>query len=114
MLDASLSVDAADDAVTFELAVTNTGDDPVDLSFRTSQRAEFTVYPADAGTETEPVWQASEGRMFAQMLGSETVEPGEEVVYRDEWPGPAPGEYRAIGEVVCTGHDIEAAATFEV
>lgn len=125
MLETSLAVEVAADAVRFDLAVTNAGAEPVDLTFRTGQRAEFAVYEAGpapspddpaatADADGEPVWRAGRGRMFTQMLGQETVEPGETRHYEDAWESPDAGSYRVIGEVTASDHNLRAAASFEV
>jgi hypothetical protein len=50
------------------------------LEFPTSQRFDFVV---EAGGK--PVWQWSADKMFAQVLGRETVAPGDSLVYEARW-----------------------------
>jgi len=55
--------------ITFTLRAVNDSSNPVRLSFRTSQR--FDLFFQDAhGRE---VWRWSAGRVFAQLLGEETL-----------------------------------------
>lgn len=107
MLDVTLDVDVGEE-VAFALSVHNAGDDAVTLSFSDSQRVDFVV--RDDGE----LWRFSEGRMFAQMLDTETVEPDGTVTYRGAWPDPEPGTYEVTGEVTCTDRELSATATFTV
>jgi hypothetical protein len=109
MVTATLDAEPDDTAVRFTLTVENDGDDPLELSFRDGQRVEFL-----AESESETVWQWSEGRMFMQMLGSETLQPGETVSYEGVWENPESGTYDCRGEVVAEGHGITAETTVSV
>lgn len=109
MLDATLDAATDGDDLQFTLTVENTGDDPETLSFRDSQRAEFVAHDGDS-----EVWRWSEGQMFAQMLGSETVDPGATVAYEGEWEGARPGTYTVVGEVVADDRDVSAETTVTV
>jgi hypothetical protein len=109
MLDATLAADTDGDTVRLTLTVENTGTDPETLSFRDSQRAEFVVRDGD-----REIWRWSEGQMFAQLLGSETVDPGATVVYEGEWESASPGTYTVVGEVVDDDCDARAETTVTV
>lgn len=104
MLTPTLTVEPADDGLRFVLTVRNDGDEPVELSFRTGQRADFAV--TSNGRE---LWRYSDGRMFTQALGSETIEPGDHRSYEAVWADPDPGEYTVTGELTADSHDIETA-----
>lgn len=116
MLEATLTATPTDGRVTFELTVENAGDAPERLSFRSGQRAEFAVRPADADPDDEraAVWRWSRGRMFAQALGEEVIEPGESRRYEGDWDDPDPGEYVAVGRVVCDDRDVTAETDLSV
>ncbi|GAB6877844.1 hypothetical protein JCM17823_01180 [Halorubrum gandharaense] len=130
MLDATLSAapTADGDAVDLALTVTNAGADPVSLSFRTGQRADFVARAVGdgggggrgdgtagtAGTDTDPVWRYGEGRMFTQVLGSETLDPGESTTYIATWSNPPAGAYEVEGELAASDADVSATATVEV
>lgn len=124
MLEATLDVAVGDDAVRFELAVANDGDEPVDLAFRSGQRTAIRVHEvgaeadaaadADAAEDVETVWDSAEGRMFTQALGVETVPAGGTRRFTETWSDPAPGDYRAVGEVTCQEADLRAETTFSV
>ncbi|KDS90925.1 hypothetical protein FK85_08230 [Halorubrum saccharovorum] len=125
MLDAALAIDPDDDAgggVDLALTVRNAGDSPETLRFRTGQRADFAAYSIDGTSEEDgndvsdgdPVWRYGTGRLFTQVLGSETLEPGESTAYEETWENPSPGRYRIVGEVTAEECDLTATATVAV
>jgi hypothetical protein len=111
MLETTIDAESRGGAVTFTVRVTNHGEDPVELQFSDSQRVRVTVYPED---DEAPTWRSDEGRMFAQMLGSERVPAGEELVFEEVWEDPEVGEYRAVADVVSREADLRAETTFAV
>jgi len=116
MLDAALATADGDEGVDLALTVTNGGDDPVTLRFRTGQRADFAAYEgvdAEPGDD-DPVWRHGEGRMFTQALGTETLGPGESATYEGTWPDPPAGEFRVVGSLTAEGHDAAATARVAV
>ena len=127
MLDAALAIDTdhagGDDGVDLALTVTNEGDDPVTLRFRTGQRADFAAHRTDESEgedggglslDDDPVWRYGTGRMFTQVLGSETLEPGESTTYEATWGDPPPGRYRIVGEATAEERTLSATATAAV
>jgi hypothetical protein len=81
--------------VTLTLRVVNRGLEPVSLQFRDAQRYDLVVQDPQG----HEVWRWAAGRVFAQILGEETLPPaGGELTYRitvrERFP---PGHYRAIG-----------------
>lgn len=126
MLEATLDAAVGDDAVRFELAVANDGDEPVDLAFRSGQRTAIRVHEAgteadaaadadaNAAEDAEAVWDSAEGRMFTQALGVETVPAGGTRRFTETWSDPPPGDYRAVGEVTSQEADLRAETTFSV
>ncbi|WP_128906548.1 BsuPI-related putative proteinase inhibitor [Halorubrum amylolyticum] len=123
MLDAALAtVDDSDGGgIDLALTVRNAGDSPETLRFRTGQRADFAAYRVDDGVtgedrgdaDADPVWRYGTGRMFTQVLDSETLEPGEATTYEVTWGDPPPGRYRIVGEVTAEECDLTATATVE-
>lgn len=111
MLTATLDVETADDTARFTLTVTNEGDDPVSLTFGDSQRFDFVVRDAESDTER---WRWSEGQMFAQMLGTEELAPGESVEYDAEWAGGDTGSYVCRGELVDNANSASTEASFSI
>lgn len=98
-----------DDDVQFTFTVTNEGDDSIELSFSDALEADFAV--RDDGEE---VWRFSDGRMFAQVLGSETIDPGETATYEAVWDGPESGTYTAVATLEARDRDCEAEVEFSV
>ena len=96
MLDLSLTVTAENDSLRFALVVSNPATEPVTLTFRTGQRAEFTVHETDDGV----VWRYGEGRLFTQAIETETLDPGGTATYAATWTDPSTGRYRVIGELL--------------
>lgn len=120
MLTASLSATPHDDEVALTLTVSNDGDEPVTLRFRTGQRADFAAYAvektgeADASGPPDPVWQHGAGRMFTQVLGSETLAADESVTYEAAWSDPCAGIYRIVGMLTAEDSDVEAVANIDI
>jgi len=84
----------------------------VRLQFPTSQRFDFTLRDARGAQ----VWRWSEGRMFGQVLGSETLGPAQpEIVYEAEFQGELqPGWYQLEGAIVARGAPISAKLAIEI
>jgi len=140
--DGASDTDASDadgGGIDLALTVRNAGDAPDTLRFRTGQRADFAAYRIDDtdsgggnggrenggsgndgggnagdGGSADPVWRYGTGRLFTQVLGSETLEPGESVTYEATWGDPPPGRYRFVGEVTAEEHDLTASAVARV
>ena len=116
MLDQSLSATTEDGSLRFRLTLTNEGREPATLTFRTGQRAEFTVHEVDdnAGgdgddangdgddvdTHDSPVWRYGEGRLFTQAIETETLGPDEAVTCAATWSDPPTGSYRVVVELL--------------
>ncbi|WP_418285233.1 BsuPI-related putative proteinase inhibitor [Halorubrum sp. DTA46] len=126
MLDTELAVTGRDGGVDLALTVTNAGDDPITLRFRTGQRAEFAAYAisdadpdADACEEFDPVdidpiWRHGAGRMFTQALGTETLKPGDSATYEGRWSDPPAGTYRIVGTLTADDAGPTATATVTI
>jgi len=67
--------------VEVELAVRNPRSNPVTFQFADSQRYDFLVLREDGRL----VWRWSHDKVFAQVLGTLTLEPGQELRYRARW-----------------------------
>ena len=81
----------------------NEGSEPVTLEFTTAQRYDFEIRNA----EDEVVWRWSDEMGFAQMLGSEIVEPGGRLRYEEEFSMALDaGTYRVIGYVTAREVDL--------
>ena len=108
-LECSLDVTVGAGSVSFSFSVRNTGDDAVDLRFSDGCKADFVV--RQDGRER---WRFSDGRMFIQVLSSETLESGDEVTYECTWDGYSDGSYTAEAELQATNHECTATRSFSV
>lgn len=102
------SYDVRDDVV-LTLTARNVTDATVTLEFSSSQRYDFQVEDSSGTT----VWSWSDDRGFAQVLGEETVAPGEELTWT-ETVTLQPGDYTAVGMVTTRSGDLTDRASFTV
>lgn len=102
-LSASVTVEdlAQPHSVRFTLKVCNDSGSAVEREFGNAMRYDFEV-----SRDGEKVWRWSEGRSFAQVVGTERFEPGACKTWSEEWNGRdssgmlAPtGSYRVVGEL---------------
>ncbi|MFC4549178.1 MULTISPECIES: BsuPI-related putative proteinase inhibitor [Halorussus] len=108
-LRSSVTATVEADAVVFEFAVENPGDDPEEITFRSGLSADFVVF--DDGEE---VWRASDGRMFTQALRPHTFDAGATETFPGAWEDPDPGEYTVVATLDVTEEDLEAQTEFTV
>lgn len=89
----------------------NTGQE-VTFLFSDAQRYDFTI----EDEEGREVWRWSEGRMFAQVLGEETLGPGrEEIRYTASYQGALePSSYQITGIVVAKNRPMSASVSIVV
>jgi hypothetical protein len=105
-LGATLNVLVEHDSVLLELHVTNVTGGVIDLEFATAQRYDFAVV-GEAGVL---VWQWSDERGFAQVLGVDELGPGESRRYAAAWRAAAhAGEYVVVGRLTSSNYPIEMA-----
>ncbi|EMA39088.1 BsuPI-related putative proteinase inhibitor [Halococcus hamelinensis] len=97
------------DRVSFAFTVENDGDEPVTLSFRDARTADFVVLDGE-----DERWRWSDEKVFAQMLRSTELVPGDAVTYDGEWSEPEPGTYTAVAILEAEELDCEARAAFSV
>jgi hypothetical protein len=71
---------AMDEPIKMRLEVVNTAGRAITLTFPSAQRYDFIV---KKGKQT--IWQWSEGRMFAQVLGRYDLGPGDTISYEYKW-----------------------------
>lgn len=66
--------------------------------------------------EGQEVWRWSNERIFAQVLGQETLGPGlEEILYTATYAGPLePGVYKITGALLASGRSILASITITI
>ena len=96
-------------SVEFAFAVENQGEKAVELSFTDAAKAEFVVY--EDGQEH---WRYTDGRLFAQLLSRDRIEPGGTTTYRATWERAEPGTYTAIATLRAQETDCQARSRFSV
>ena len=106
------AINAAGENIVIELTVFNRAAEDLTFDFRNAQHYDFIIEDAE-GTV---VWQWAEGRMFAQVLGEETLGPGrEEVVYTETYAGPLPpGAYEITGALISSNRPLSASLTITI
>lgn len=108
-LASSLSATTQDGSVAFRYEVRNEGSETVDLQFTSGQTHDVIVR-----RDGDDVWRFAAGRMFAQMLQSESIPSGENLTYECSWDDPEPGEYEARAHLAANDEECEASTTFTV
>jgi len=103
---------AGGESIVMELIVFNRTAENLTFDFGNAQHYDFII----EDTEGTGVWRWSEGRMFAQMLGEETLGPGRaEVVYTETYAGPLqPGGYKVIGALISANRPLSASLTITI
>lgn len=110
-LAAALNVAVAGDSVRLELHVTNTTGNTLEVEFATAQRYDFAVRDG-SGAE---MWRWSGDQMFAQVLGTEALLPGESRRYSASWPaGGREGEFEATGRLTSTNYPVALRTPFRL
>ena len=98
---------APGDSIPLTLHVVNGTPEPLVLEFTSSQRYDLWIAPADG----EPIWTWAADKLFAQMMGQETIAPGDTIEYHDTVPAPAdPGSYRVIAAISTVTRDLSDTA----
>ncbi|PSP76296.1 hypothetical protein BRC86_01430 [Halobacteriales archaeon QS_3_64_16] len=121
-LRADLETMVENEGVHFLLEVTNDGNSPAELTFRDAGKADFAVYEngserdpnCEGEDEREERWRWSEGRMFAQVLQTDRLEPGASSRYEGRWESPDPGTYFAWATLRAQDWNLEATGEFSV
>jgi hypothetical protein len=97
--------------VTLTFSVTNDSASPVTVQFSSGQQYDFIVRSSD----TEGlVWRWSDGRAFAQALGSRTLAAGEMVTWTERWAPSRGGTYTAQAVLTSLTHATQQLARFTV
>lgn len=112
-LVSSLQVRTGGGEVQLTLLITNTGEQPVELSFSSGQSYDFFVHRRAGG---EAIWQWSADRMFTQALRDQTLLPDSTLTFEERWNPAAgtAGEFTARGVLLATGHRVEREAYFRL
>jgi len=96
--------------VTFTLYVTADGSEPSTLLYRNAQRYDFAVVDS-LGRE---IWRWSLGKAFAEVVGEDTLAPGETLAFSEVWDqrdnegrDVAGGVFNAVGESLHCSSDYQ-------
>lgn len=115
-LEVTLSVDKdsyrSSDTIRVTLQVANRTAHPITLPFATSQRFDLAI-ENEGGNE---IWLWSRGKIFLQVLGEETLDPGgPALTYHAEAPPPeGPGRFRLLGTLTTTSQALSVSTFFTV
>ena len=98
--------------ITIKLKVFNYSAETIDFHFNSSQRYDF-IIEDEEGNE---VWRWSRDRMFAMMLGEETLEQtNPEIIYTVEYKGKfSSGYYKITGIFVAQKKPMSGSIIIEV
>ena len=98
--------------ITMTLKIFNYTEEDVVFHFNTSKRYDF-IIEDEEGNE---IWCWSEGRMFAQMLGEETLGPTNiEIIYSVKYKDKlSPGYYKITGFFVARDRPMSGSIIIEV
>ena len=97
---------APGDKVKLRLVLENTGNAPLTLEFPTAQ-----IYDIQITGPNYYFWKWSKGRMFAQVITTITLEPGERKEFLETWetdPKLALGEYSILAWIVSPAYSVQA------
>ncbi|HSF06317.1 MAG TPA: BsuPI-related putative proteinase inhibitor [Methylomirabilota bacterium] len=111
VLTADKATYARSEPIVLTIAVVNRGPDPVTLQFLTAQRYDVVIRTADQ----VDVWRWSDGQMFAQVLGSQTVRGRGVLRYRVTVRHRLPaGRHTVVASVPAEGAALEASLPITV
>lgn len=106
-----MSAYASGEPITVTLEVTNRTGAPLTFEFSSGQRYDFAIHD-EAG---ETVWRWSRDKAFMQMMGQETIAPGNGLTYVEVFQGELlPGSYTVVGQVVATNRPLSASTSIVV
>ncbi len=96
-------------AVHFQLRVTNTTGKRVELTFASGQAYDFVVVDS-IGRE---VWRWAEGRIFTQSVQNKLLGKGEGITINEKWSPARPGKYAAIALLRSINYPLQQRVEFE-
>ncbi|ELZ00440.1 BsuPI-related putative proteinase inhibitor [Natrialba asiatica] len=101
----------SDAGVVLTFTVRNEGPETITIQFTDACKADFAVADEETGRE---VWRFTDGRMFAQLLSADELEPGEATTYEAEWENPQSGEFTVVAELRARETTCEARTALSV
>ena len=107
----SLQVRVSGNSVRMDLYVTNSTSADMPLEYPTAQRYDFEVQTPSG----ERLWRWSDGRMFAQVAGTEALGAGQTLQHGAAWDGGSRrGRYVAVARLTAANRSVERRAFFDV
>jgi len=101
----------AGEPIVMTLSVTSRARKPVDLRFRSGQRYDFAIRDGKG----KVLWRWSDGRVFTQALGAETIAPGTTLSWQETFPETLDaGSYELIGTIPVVRSELTATSSIEV
>ena len=93
------------------LEIQNRGSEPIILQFSTAQRFDFEMRDSDGNT----IWRWSDEMGFAQVLGTEILQPGESLHYEAEFSGALNSDtYEVVGILTTSSGGLTGRASFVI
>lgn len=95
------------ESVALTLTAANTGEEPIDLLFRSGQQFDFLVFDL-GGQKQTPVWNWAHDKVFTQNIWMMTLAPGASETFQASWDGrdndgrTVTGQFLVQGELVST------------
>lgn len=101
----------AQEPLGLRILLRNPGTDTLRIEFPTAQRYDFHIRPADG----EPLWRWSDGRAFAQVLGEESLAPGDSLRWEaTHEEGLEVGRYIVVGWITARDQELRDSVVVRV
>lgn len=101
----------AQEPLRLQVLLRNPGTDTLHIEFPTAQRYDFRIRPADG----ETLWRWSDGRAFAQVLGRESIAPGDSLQWEaTHGEGLAEGRYVVVGWITARDRQLRDSVVVRV
>ena len=107
-LTTTFDVAQHENAVNFELRITNATGKRVELTFASGQAYDFIVVDS-VGRE---VWRWADGRIFTQSVQNKLLGKGEGITITEKWSPAKRGKYAAIAVLRSTNYPLQQRVEF--
>ncbi len=99
-----------DESIDMSINISNHLGKPLILSFSNAQRFDFILEK-----DGRVLWTWSEGMMFAQVMGQEVLNAGQQITYNARFQDNLiPGTYKLTGKIVSINVPLSASATIVI
>ena len=111
-LSTDQSVYCPEEPITIKLTIFNRTEENIIFHFKSSQRYDFII----KDEKEKEVWRWSENKMFAMVLGEETLGPNNsEIIYSEKCNKKLiPGYYKVSGVLISTNKEINGSIVIEI